>query len=317
MTITPKSVIKVFIVTMVVVIVFSLLAVLTKWLLIPRLPKEWQSDTVWIISTLITSITVLASIAQFSGFSLKDFFSKSTDNASSAQKIKGSVVFKSDNGDIDFKGDILQDKSTKIVIERATVVAGLEKGDNLGNLTRDIRANLYKDNNLLPYVLTLCLELCERKAISDSFREWIERELNGYDEYEKFKATFKHEEQFEKWMKKWASHRHIESYIKASFPSKDKRYLEIRGIPYGEMFVAFPIAQIVRMLNDTKENVEFSIQLDTLGKERIHDLRNYFAKYSGVDIPPDLLIFYRATELEKVLNGVREKVLNLLTATSQ
>lgn len=312
MPITRKNVIKVLIATIWVIVVLALMAALLKWFLLPRLPTEWQSNVFWLVSTLITSITILASIAQLSGYGLKDFFSKPKGDKLQPKKIKGSVVFNSYNGKIDFNGDILQDKSTKIVIEHATVVTESEKDDNLENLKRDIRANLYKDNNLLPYALSLCLELCDKKAISNDFRGWIERELKGYDVHEKFKATFRNEEQYEKWMKKWASHRYIESYIKASVPSEDKRYFEIRGIPLGEMFVAFPIAQIVRMLSDEKVNGEFSIQLGTFGKERVSDLRNYFASYSGVDIPPDLLLFYRASELEKVLNGVREKVLDLL-----
>ena len=69
------------------------------------------------------------------------------------------------------------------------------------------------------------------------------------------------------------------------------------------------------MIKGKKYSDEFSISLASLDEKRIEALRNIMSKHSKkVDIPPDLKVFYQASELEMVLNGVREKILNLLEA---
>jgi hypothetical protein len=303
---------KILIRAMIIVIVFVAIAVFMKWLVIPRLPKEWQTNIVWMLATIITATGLLASFSQITGYSLKDWINQKEPYLSSQS---GSVVINADDGGIvNFTGDILKDKSTKIVVEHAVIVNESEsEKSKVERLIKDVQSALYGDNKMLLYALTLSLDLCNKNEHLKNYKKCIEMELKGYEDYENLKSSFGADISFEKWENEWASHRKIKCYIKASMPTKDKQYIEIRRLPYGEIFIAFPISQIVRMLQDSKVDAEFSVFLASLGKDRIEEIGSIMSKHSAkVNIPPDLKLFYQASELEKLLNGVREKVLNLI-----
>ena len=303
---------KILMKAVVIVIVFVVTAIFLKWFLIPRLPTAWQSNTIWIIATSITTTGLLASLSQITGYSLKDWVNRKEQHLPSQS---GSILIKADDGGtINFTGDILKDKSTKIVIEHAVVVNDAENENNkVERLIKDVRVALYGDNKTLPYALTLSLDLCNKNENLKNYKKWIEIELKGYEDYENLKSNFDADISFEEWENKWASYRKIKCYIKASMPTKDRQYLEIRPLQYGEIFIAFSISQIVRMLQDSKTDAEFSVLLASLGKDKVEEIGRIISKYSTkVNIPPDLRLFYEASELEKILNGVREKVLKLI-----
>jgi len=230
----------------------------------------------------------------------------------------GVVIRAETAGKIDWGGDVLQDDSTKVVIERVAVLEdqSISATGNVEKLINDIQPALYGDDSRLPYVLTLCLDLCERVGLSSKYETWLRKELNGFGNYQGFQGEFEDEHSFEAWMQEWASHRLLETYIKVWNRPPGRARGKTWDFPYEKVFVVYSVAEIARMIQIKKESgeQEFSISLLSLGTERFADLRASVAEMlPEAEIPPDLQVFFNISGLEKCLNGVRDKVLSLLS----
>lgn len=163
----------------------------------------------------------------------------------------------------------------------------------------------------MPYTLTLCLDLSDQLELDTEYSDWIKKELNGQEDYSEFEKKFGSAEEFDSWIKKWSSHRHIKTYFKAKMPSKNRMGYKIEELPYEKIFVAFPIAQIIKMVNEGQ--YEYFVLLQSLGNEHVESFREFMSKLTANDnIPSDLRLFYKLSELENLLNGVRKIVLTIL-----
>lgn len=70
-----KTIRKVAVSAIIAILVFVVLAFLLKFALLPLLPDQWQAWYVWLGATIGATILTLASLVQFTGYSLKDLFS--------------------------------------------------------------------------------------------------------------------------------------------------------------------------------------------------------------------------------------------------
>jgi hypothetical protein len=222
------------------------------------------------------------------------------------------------SGKIDWSGDILH-SSTKIVIDQAAVPETQEanRAGYIEGLIRDIQSTLYDEHSRLPYVLTLCLDLCDRVGLSEKYGKWIRAELSGYGgDYKEFQSQFDDEEQFECWMQEWASHRLITPYIKGANYIRGRIQPQILELPVQQMLIGLPVARVVRDVESAKMtgSQEFSIPLLSLGQERFVELQSFIEEVApGSVLPSDLRVFYKVTALERVLDGVRSTALSLLS----
>ena len=190
-----------------------------------------------------------------------------------------------------------------------------DEAAHIDGLIRDIQVALY-DNERLPYVLTLCLDLCDRVGLCEKYGRWLRSELSGYRDYEELQNEFDDQEQFGAWIENWASHRLIRPYVKALDYSPERMSPEILPLPVNEMLIAFPVAQIARMIEDARDSnrQEFSYTLVSLGQQHFDRLKSVVDELSpGTQVPPDLQVFYTVSDLEQVLDGVRNTVLSLLS----
>jgi hypothetical protein len=295
---------------------FVLSAVLAKYVLLPLLPTHWQTDLAWIGSAVLATIGILAGLAELTGYSLKDFFGSETQPPLQQESTTGAVVLSGDmQGKIE-TGDIFQDDSTKIVVEQAYSPESLFKTDGVEKLIEDIQSSLYGDNSRLPYVLTLCLDLCERLALSGKYGEWIRRELTGYKDYEGFQNSFNNEDEFEDWMQRWATHRLVQPYIKFAYRSKESGRMVIDKLPLNEILIAFPVAEINRTIQGAREGgvQEIAYYLRDVDQRLFEKVQSTVAIVKpGVNIPSDLQLFYKVSDLERALDGIRGIVLLLLS----
>jgi hypothetical protein len=220
------------------------------------------------------------------------------------------------DGEVHWTGDILHD-STKVVVgslmpldtQQATRQFTLRK------LIGDIQSELYGDNRRLPYVLALCLDICERTGLSDEYAKWVNRELKGYEDYSPLSDEFKNEQEFEDWMHKWASHRRVRTHIKAQRRSTQTMRLETHEIAFDPILVAMSVAQIARDLEAARDSGtrEFSVPLVHLGQAHFAKLQSFVAEmFPGNVVPSDVRVYYKVSELDRVLDGVRNIVLSLL-----
>jgi hypothetical protein len=74
MKISKKQALKVAAAVVVSLILLAILAVVIKAFLLPRLPTQWQSNFIWIGGTLLTTVALLAGLAQLTGYSLRDLW---------------------------------------------------------------------------------------------------------------------------------------------------------------------------------------------------------------------------------------------------
>jgi nucleoside phosphorylase len=192
----------------------------------------------------------------------------------------------------------------------------MPRSSSVEKLIADIQSNLYLENSRLPYTLALCMDLVDQARLSEEYNEWLRMELKGFENYQEFKDAFGDARLFEAWMGKWASHRLIATYLKSAYRSSERLTMEILKLPYKKIFAAYSIAEISKRIETARTAHEFesSILLRNLGHEHLMEVKAIVAKLSpGVETPDDLQLFYGVSELDRVLNGVREKVLALLS----
>jgi hypothetical protein len=220
------------------------------------------------------------------------------------------------DAEVRWTGDILHG-GTKIVVGSLTQVKSEESTwqFTVRELIRDIQLELYGDNRRLPYVLALCLELCEKTGVSDEYTRWLNRELRGYDDYARFQDEFRSGEDFEAWMDKWASHRWVTTHIKAQWRSAETMRLRIDELPFDSILLGMPVAQIVRDLEEARRGglAELSVPLLNLGQAHYARLQSSLdEKFPGNVVPPDVRVYWKVSEVDRVLDGVRNIVLSLL-----
>lgn len=298
------------------IVLFVVSAVLAKYILLPLLPTHWQTDVVWIGSAILATIGVLAGLAELTGYSLKDFFGSETQPPLQQESTTGAVALSGDmQGKIE-TGDILQGGGTKIVVKQADSPESSFKASDVEKLIEDIQSSLYGDNSRLPYVLTLCLDLCERLGLSGEYDEWIRKELTGYKDYEGFRNSFNNEREFEDWMQRWAAHRLVQPYIKFAYRSQESGRMVIDTLPLNELLIAFPVAEINRTIQGAREDgvQEIAHYLRDVDQREFEKVQSSVASVMpGANISSDLQVFYKVSDLERTLDGTRSIVLLLLS----
>jgi hypothetical protein len=231
------------------------------------------------------------------------------------------VISASDHAQVDWGGDVLQPGSTKTVIERVFPLEGPGMTETIETegLIKDIQSDLYSDNSRLPYVLTLCLDLCDRTGLTNEYGKWLRKELNGYRDYQRFRSEFDNEDQFTAWMERWAAHRMVEPYVKAATPSSGWGGYEIVNLPIRESFIPFSVAELARMVRGGSDgNQEFSMPLLSLSRDYFAQLKDILAeRHPGTELPSDTRVFYNVSQLEQILDRVRNIVLSLLSDVRQ
>lgn len=274
-------------------------------------------------SAVVVTVSILAGLVQITGISLKDFFNGDRTKGLSSPKIgsieDGIIIYSDTNGKLNFQGDILQN-STKIVIDKANDIdlQNEKSWENIDRLIRDIQSTLYGEEKQLPYALTLCLDLCQQVDLTSKYGLWLRKELIGYIDHEKFQKDFPDEESFDNWMRLWSEHRLVKTYIKIGYRSNETGQYKVDNLPFMHLLIGFPLADIIRKVEDGRNNQveEYTIPVKTLGQgifEKLnHDIAKYFPKVD-VDVPDELLAFYKPEELNKIVNGVRNLVLSLLS----
>jgi hypothetical protein len=184
----------------------------------------------------------------------------------------------------------------------------------------DIQADLYGEDSRLPYILTLCLDLCDRVGLSEKYERWLRLELNGYPDYQGFQDGFSDPEAFVAWMDSWASHRMIKTYVKILVPEYEGQRPTINDFSYGEIFVAHSLAGIARMIREADQSPaqELSVPFRKASPEHYAEFMSFLKEQiPGLHVPSDLFLFYSGASLKEILDGVRDKVLSLLSEARQ
>jgi hypothetical protein len=315
--------IKPIIASLITITIFVLLAYLSKLFLLPKLPSVLQNNLFWLGATAGATLMILAAIAQLTGISVKDLFTSESPQKSQQaiqENVSGNIISNvSPQENLNMIGDILQ-SSKKVVVEHANVV-NVQDGhsaEGVDKLIRDIQASLYGDDKQLPYALTLCLDLCQQLGLLSKYELWIRKELNGYDNHEGFQKSFPNEQAFGEWMQQYADHRVVKTYVKFSYKSRKTGQMNIDNLPFESLLIGFPVAEIIRKLEEIRNNPnqEFEISLKALGQGILDNLKSRIKKFpppKEITVPEDLIAYYKSSDLERLLNGIRNLVLSLLT----
>jgi membrane protein implicated in regulation of membrane protease activity len=311
-----KDIFKIILSSIILIIVFVAAAVLINTFLLPILPKALQSWVSTVTGSLFVTITVFAGLSQITGLTLKNIFlrvqSKSRHNNDSLQ---GAIILDASyKGEIKLEGDILQNGSTKIVLEQSKIIDSKYRNETIERLISTIQDSLYEDNSRLPYVLSICLDLCAQVGMTE-YDQWINNELNGYKDFLAFQKSFPSETDYINWMKRFGDHRFIKAYIKVSFFSVERQRRVLDTLPHRDIFVAYSLAQIIRDLQRYRERgiPELSVSLQSLGQISVDEVQETINQLSpGMQVPHDLEVFSSVTSLEGILDGVRNKICALI-----
>ena len=318
-----KREVKLLITAVFSVVLVILLAYLSKVYLIPKLPPPLQNGIIWLGVTVVGTIAVLAGVAQITGLSFRDLFSGKEYQKSHQppqENISGSIILTAGSqGMQNFHGDILQ-SSTKVEVGELNIISSLagKSADSIDRLIRDIQAALYGEDKQLPYTLALCLDLCQQVSLSTKYELWLRKELNGYEDHDDFQKSFPDDQAFEDWMRQWAEHRMVKTYIKVGRRSDNTGRYQIEDVEFESLLIGFPVAEIIQKLDSVKiTNIhEFPLSLKTLGQGILERLNSTFAEYfpsARIEHIDDVFAYYKSADLNKILNSVRGLVLSLLS----
>ena len=316
---SKNSFLKAIAVAALALVLFVIASALIKYFILPLLPTHWQKDLVWIGGAALATVGILAGLAELTGYSLKDLFTSEDRSPQSFQQenTTGAVVLSEDmRGKIE-TGDILQGGSTKIIVEQAGTREVASGVSGVEGLIDDIQSSLYDDHSHLSYVLTLCLDLCGRRlGLSEKYGEWLRKELTGYKDYQGFQSSFGNEDKFEDWIQKWAAHRLVRPYVKFIYRSQESGRMVTDKLPFNELFIAFPVAEMSRTIQDARQSgtQEIAYDLRNVDQGGFKKIQDTFAReMPGTNVPHDLQLFYKVSDLERALDGVRGIVVSLLT----
>lgn len=126
---SKKSFFKVLAAAVATIVLFVITAALIRYFVFPWLPVHWQKNLVWIGSAALATVGILAGFAEVTGYSFRNLFTSEDQSSQSFQQenTTGAIILKGDMQGKIKTGDILQDGSTKVIIERAnmhTVASG-------------------------------------------------------------------------------------------------------------------------------------------------------------------------------------------------
>lgn len=307
---------KIIISLIILIIVFLATSVLINSFLLPILPTILQSWVSTITGSFIVTITVFAGLSQITGITLKSIFSRVRPREKQdINSLQGAITLDASyKGKIEWKGDILQGGSTKIVLDQPKDIGSRYRAETFEKLISAIQNSLHEDNSRLPYVLTVCMDLCALLEMTE-YEQWINIELNGFKDFLAFQKSFRNDGEYIKWMKRFGDHRFIKTYLKASYFSIEKQQQVLDTLPHRDVFVTFPIAQVIRDIQRYRERgiPELSVPLRSLGKESIDEVQEIINRLSpGMQVPHDLEVFSLVSSLEGILDGVRNNVSVLL-----
>ena len=296
---------KIIIITILSAILFALLAWALNTLLLPLLPIQWQNSLYTYGAALITTVAVVSGMVQISGFSLKDLvLPDKTSNKTQDQQ----TIINMNADQINWSGDIRQLGSEKTLLLNSPPDS--RSSDNVEKLIREIQSSLYDDNSKLPYVLTLCKDLCDMVGLTTKYKSWLMVELTGNLDSIQSKYS---KDDFTQWMNEWGTHRVIESYFKARYRSQETGEYNIDDLSLGKFIVPFSVAEISRTIMGAKQNKQQELYqlLRDVSPERFAEVKAQNFGFS-VQTPNDLRMFIKVSDYEKILDDVRAMVLKLL-----
>lgn len=252
-------------------------------LLYPILLEAWKTLLVSVAGSLGISLAVLSGLAQITGYSFKDMFSQTAKSVPEVNEHPVSGEAKPRNQ---------------------------KRNDELQKIIDEIHSTLYADNIYLPIILTKCLTLAD---LTQSDRDWIIRELNGYRPLAK-------EDEDEKYLENENDpalvHRVIEPYFKIQYVDADTGVPDIMILPVRKLFIPFPVAQIIEEIKDAKQRNlnEFSYPLIQVDKQAFLDVKRFTMEHlRGSLLPDDLRAFMKVSDYEGILNKVRQKVIEFIS----
>jgi hypothetical protein len=181
------------------------------------------------------------------------------------------------------------------------------------NLIDKIQASLYGNDSQLAYVLTLASDLCNL-INATQYKTWIEKELHGYENYQRFLDDFDSEEAFAAWMDEWGSHRMIRAYVEI-YSRDDDGHNKINEFPYSEVLIAFPISELVSNIQSARSvHVDrVSRPIADLGAEKYVEFVSFMAEHNiPVRASGNTAVYFKVSDLERILVRVRAIVLKLL-----
>lgn len=277
----------VLLVALLFLIIFTCGIYLIDYLLYPRMLDVWKTYLISITGSLGISLAILSGLAQITGYSIKDLFSPPIPSNQENE----------DNTMMEVK------KQTRTTIH----------SDEIKNIIDEVQSILYSDNQKMPVVLTKCLILAELVNLHQEDKEWLSRELNGY---QYLTEQYSESKYLRDGVELSASHRIIEPYIKMQYVDAETHLPEIMTLPVQKVFISYPISQIIEEIRSAKENnqPEIFYSLAKLDKHALLQVRNFFSEYfRQPQSSRDLVAYIRVSDYEGIVNKVRLKVLDLLT----
>lgn len=174
-------------------------------------------------------------------------------------------------------------------------------------LTQTIQDDLHGMNDRLPRVLLLCQELCNLASLPGDFSDWLNLELTGYP------AEIPDESV--EWMNKWGSHRLVPGYVEVwNRDPQTKRQMTLQ-LSTSPLFFSQPIGEILRILDKTlsSDSARFETLLAGYGAGFVHELELSLAQAGFAPrVLPDAKLYFGSAALQRVLDGVRTRVVWLL-----
>jgi hypothetical protein len=233
----------------------------------------------------MVTITILAGLAQILGVGLVDLF-----------RVNAPLQ----------KAEILR--------SRDTTARSVER------LIQEIQSNLYDDDKL-PYVLTLCNDLCNLTGLSEKYGKWLRLELADCADFDRFRDEFGDAEAFNTWMNQWAPYRMIQTHIKFQYRSAESGHNVIDSLPYRSLIVGYSIPELVKKIRSAQERhiTELAVPLRNLSQDYYSELQSFLAEnpVAKLEMPRDVAVFFRVADLKKILVGIRKIVLSLLDDVRQ
>jgi hypothetical protein len=265
------------------VILVCVVWVCVQYLVLPRLTAEWQINLVWFAAVVVVALTILANLAQITGYSLKEIFMQSGRESPTRQEpeMLGARVIGTE--------------------------AESNKSLRLERLMQKVQDDLHSTNDQLPGVLISCLDLCHLASLPEDFSRWVNLELAGYP------AVIPDE--LVEWIDKWGRHRLVPGYIEVWNRDPSTRRKVTLRMNTRELFFSQPLSEVLRISSKANAdgNNRFETSLIGYGSELVGEVEQSIrgAGYS-LRIMPDAPLYFSSASILRILDGVRSRVVWLL-----
>jgi hypothetical protein len=269
----------------VLVLVFLICALwaCVQYLVFPMLPSEFQINLVWLAAVFVAALTILASLAQITGYSLKEIFMQSVRESSARPE--------------------LATVGTKDIVAEAES----DKSLHIQRLMQEIQHDLHSTNDQLPGVLVSCLELCHLASLPEDYGRWVNLELAGYP------AVIP--DNLAEWIDKWGSHRLVPGYIELWNRDPSTRRKSTLQLSTRALFFSQPLPEVLRISRKAiaDGNNRFETRLVGYGSEFVAEVEQSIRE-AGYDprIMPDAPLYFGSASVLRILDGVRSRVVWLL-----